>query len=157
VKDYLYNGPRLAIRWDGVRIKKRKISLNYEDISSISIRKARLTRGWLGMILLGLILNIVLLYLLYLFLSHFYFISDVHGANFHYPRRSPGILIGILVILPLIISLRIKKYFTKQVMLIIKWDHDEFRIRFCELNIHFSELKRYLEGKGVDISGELVN
>lgn len=155
MKDYLYNGPSLAIKNDGVRIKKRKITLNYKDISSINVRKASLMRGWLGMILLGLILIIVLLYLLYLFLDHFYFISDVHGAQFHYARRSPGIIIGILVILPIIISLRIKKYFRKYVMLIIKWDHDEFRIKVSEMNIRAGELVRYFEGKGVVVSGEL--
>jgi hypothetical protein len=156
LKDYLYNGPGLAIRNDGLRIKKRKLTLSYQDISSIGIRKARLTRGWLGLILLGIILITGILCLLYLFLAHFYFISDVHGAHYHYARRSPGIIIGILVILPVIIFLRIKKYFRKQVMLIIKWDHDEFRIKFSELNITENELKRYLEGKAIVITSELM-
>ena len=96
-----------------------------------------------------LILNVILLYLLYLFLDHFYLMSDVHGVHYHYARKSPGIIIGILVVLPVIISLRIKKYFRRQVMLIIKWDHDEFRIKFNDLNITTSELKRYFEGKGL--------
>jgi hypothetical protein len=151
LKDSFYSGPKLVIRPDGIKIRKRNINLKYPDISSISIRKARLTRGWLGLMLLGIILNIVILYLLYLFLNHFYFISDVHEAHYHYSRRSPGIIIGLLIILPVIISLRITKYFRKQVMLIIKWNHNEFRIKLSEMNISEGELKRYLEGKGVKI------
>ncbi len=147
MKDYLYNGPKLAIRIDGIRIKKRKINLAYRDISSVRIRKAGLKRGWLGIILLGILLIILLIYILYLFLAHFYFISDIHSRHFNYSRRSPGIIIGILVILPVVIFLSIKKYFRRYIMLIIKWDHDEFRIKLKELNIPLSELKRYLEGK----------
>jgi len=147
MKDYLYNGPELAIRIDGIRIKKRKINLTYQEVSSVRIRKAGLKRGWLGIILLGIILIILLIYILYLFLAHFYFISDLHSGHFHYPRRSPGIIIGILVIIPIMIFLRLKKYFRRHIMLIIKWDHDEFRIKLKELNIPVSELKRYLEGK----------
>jgi formate/nitrite transporter FocA (FNT family) len=131
-------------------MRKRNITLKYSDISSISIRKARLTRGWLGLILLGIGLNILILCMLYQFLNQFYFASDFHVP--HYPRRSSGIIIGILVILPVIISLRISKYFRKQLMLIIKWDHEEFRIKLSELNIPETELKRYLEGKGLEIS-----
>jgi hypothetical protein len=149
LKDSLYSGPNLAIKNDGIRIKKRNITLNYSDISSVTIRKARLTRGWLGLILLGIVLNIAILYLLYMFLNQFYFLSDIRVA--HYPRRSSGIIIGILIILPIIITLSITKYFRKQSMLIIKWDHDEFRIKLSELNIQEGELKRYLEGKGVKI------
>ncbi len=147
MKDYLYNGPKLAIRIDSIRIKKRKINLAYQDISSVRISKAGLKRGWVGIILLGIMLISLLIYILYLFLAHFYFISDAHSGHFNYPRRSPGILIGILVILPVVIFLSIKKYFRRHIMLIIKWDHDEFRIKLQELNISLSVLKRYLEGK----------
>ena len=147
MKDVLYSGPRLAIRVDGIKIRKKDLLISYPEITSITIRKARLTRGWFGLILLGVMLNIVLLGLLYLFLVNFYDLSDVHGSHFHYSRRSPGIVIGILLALPVFISFRIARYFTKPVMLIIKWDHGEFRMKFSELKISVAELKRYLEGK----------
>jgi hypothetical protein len=147
MKEVLYNGPKLTIRADGIMIRKRDLLISYPEIISITIQKARLTRGWLGLILLGVMLNIVLICLLYLFLVNFYDLSDVHGGHFHYSRRSPGIMIGILLALPAFISFRIARYFTKPVMLIIKWDHGEFRMKFSELKISVAELKRYLEGK----------
>ena len=113
----------------------------------MTIKKARLTRGWLGLILLGIILDIVLVYLLYLFMVNFYDLLDLHGGHLHYSRRSPGIVIGILLVLPIFISFRIRRYFMRPVMLIIKWDRGEFRMKFSELNISVAELKRYFEGK----------
>jgi hypothetical protein len=153
VKDILYNGPRLVIKSDGIKIRKRNLNLSYPEITSITIKKARLTRGWLGLIFLGIILDIVLVYLLYFFLVNFYVLSDFHGGYFHYSRRSPGIVIGILLVLPILISFRIRRYFTRPVMLIIKWDHGEFRMKFSEINISVAELKRYFEGKVIINNG----
>ena len=121
--------------------------LSYGDITSVRITKTHLIRGWLVMILLGVIADVVLYLLLYLFLVHFYGMSDVHGGHFQSGRRSPGIIIGILIVLPVIIFIRIKRYFPKFTMLIIKWDHGEFRVKLSELNISAGELKQYLEGK----------
>ena len=149
MKDVLYSGPRLAIRVDGIKIRKKDLLISYPEITSITIRKARLTRGWFGLILLGVMLNIVLLGLLYLFLVNFYDLSDVHGGHLHYSRRSPGIVIGILLALPVFISFRIARYFTNPLMLIIRWDEGEFRMKFSELAVSIAELKRYLEGKVV--------
>lgn len=153
MKEILYNGPRLVIKSDGIKIRKRNLKLSYPEITSITIKKARLTRGWLGVILLGIILDIVLVYLLYLFLFNFYDLSDVHRGHFHYSRRSPGIVIGILLVLPIFISFRIRRYFTRPVMLIIKWDRGEFRMKFSELNLSVTELKKYLEGKVIIDNG----
>lgn len=147
MKDILYTGPRLAIKTDGIKIRKRNLTISYPEITSITIKKARLIRGWLGLILLGVILDIVLVYLLYIFLVNVYDLSDVHGGHFHYSRRSSGIVFGILLVLPIVISFRISRYFTRPVMLIIKWDRGEFRMKFSDLNIPVAELKRYLEGK----------
>jgi hypothetical protein len=157
VKDYLYNGSELSIKNDGIRIKGRKITLLYKDISSINIRKARVTRGWLGLIFLGIVLNLICLGLLYLLLVNFFTMSDVHGGHFHYARRSSGIIIGILIMSPVLISIWIKKYFKREVMMIIKSDHQEFRIKFSELNLSVQEVKRYLEErvKVVSVSEEL--
>ena len=147
MKNILYNGPRLVIKADGIKIRKRNLKQSYPEITSITIKKARLTRGWLGLILLGIILDIVFVYLLYFFLVNFYDLSGFHAGHLHYSRRSPGIVIGILLVLPIFISFRIRRYFTRPVMLIIKWDRGEFRMKFSEINIPVAELKRYLEGK----------
>jgi hypothetical protein len=147
VKEVLYNGPELAIRVDGIRIKRRKLTLKYEDISSIKIRKARISRLWLIFILAGIVLNILLIFLLYRILTDFYFISDTHTRHFQYARRSQGMIIGFLVILPVIIFLWMKKYFKRFNMLIIIWNHSEFRVKLDDLHMTVSELKRDLEGK----------
>ncbi len=149
MKEILYNGPRLVIKTDGIMIRKRNLMLSYPEITTIIIKKARLTRGWLELILLGVILDIVLVYLLYLFLMNVYDLSDLHGGHFHYARRSSGIVLGILLVLPIVITFRISRYFTRPVMLIIKWDHGEFRMKFSDLKISVAELKSYLEGKVV--------
>ncbi len=152
MKDILYNGPRLVIKTDGIKIRKRNLKLSYPEIGSITIKKARLTRGWLGLILLGVILDIVLVYLLYLFVANVYDLSDLHRGHFHYSRRSSGIVLGILLVLPIVISFRISRYFSRPLMLIIKWDRSEFRIKFSELKISVAELKSYLEGKvGIEV------
>lgn len=147
MKDILYTGPRLVIKRDGIKIRKRNLTISYPEITSITIKKSRLTHGWLGLIVLGVILDIGLVYLLYLFVANVYDLSDLHGGHFHYSRRSSGMVIGILLVLPIFISFRIRRYFTRPVMLIIKWDRGEFRMKFSEINISVAELKRYLEGK----------
>jgi hypothetical protein len=157
VKDYLYNGPKLSIRNDGIRIKERRITLLYKDISSITIRKARVTRGWLGLIFLGIVLNVFILGLLYLVLVNLLTMSDVHGGHFHYSRRSSGIVIGILIMSPVLVSIWMKKYFKREVMIIIKSDHQEFRFKFRELNLSLKDVKRYFEErvKMIIVSEEL--
>ena len=159
MKDVLYNGPEIAIRIDGIRIKKRKITLKYDDISSIKIRKARISRFWLLFILSGIVLNIFLIFLLYHILTDFYFISDTHHRSIQNARRSQGMIIGFLVILPVVISLWMQKYFRRFNMLIIIWNHSEFRIKLDDLHISTSELKGYLEGrvKSLLISNELMS
>lgn len=157
MKDYLYNGPKLSIRNDGIRIKERRITLLYKDISSITIRKARVTRGWLGLIFLGIVLNVFILGLLYLVLVNLLTMSDVHGGHFHYSRRSSGIVIGILIMSPVLVSIWMKKYFKREVMIIIKSDHQEFRFKFRELNLSLKDVKRYFEErvKMIIVSEEL--
>jgi hypothetical protein len=147
VKDILYSGPGLVIKSDGIKIRKRNLMITYPEITSITIKKARLTRGWLGLILLGVILDIVFVYLLYIFMVNVYDMSDLHGGHIHLPRRSSGVVLGILLVLPIVITYRISKYFTRPLMLIIKWDRGEFRMKFSELNISIAELKSSLEGK----------
>ena len=147
VKDILYNGSSLVINRDGIKIRKRNLAISYPEITSITIKKARLTHGWLGLIFLGVILDIGIVYLLYHFLVNVYDLPGVHGGHFHYSRRSTGIVLGILLVLPIVISFRISRYFSRPVMLIIKWDRGEFRMKFSEINISVAELKRYLEGK----------
>lgn len=147
MKEILYSGPKLVIKSDGIRIRKEKLTIPYPEISSVTIKKAHVTRGWLGMLLLGIILDIVILYLLYQFVVNVYDLSDLHGGHFHYPRRSSGMVLGILLALPIIISYYVSRYFTRPLMLVIKWDGGEFRIKFSELHLTVAELKSYLEGK----------
>ena len=147
VKNILYSGPGLVIGRDGIRIRKRKLIIAYPDIISVTIRKARLTRGWLGLIFLGVVLDIALLYLLFLFVTNVYDLADLHKGHIRIPRRSSGVIIGVLLILPAVISYRISKYFTRPLMLIIKWNGGEFRMKFSELGISVAELTNYLAGK----------
>ena len=158
MKDVLYNGPEIAIRIDGIRIKKRKITLKYEDIASIKIRKARISRFWFIFIIAGIVFNVFLIFLLYRILADFYFISDTHHRSIQNARRSQGMIIGFLVILPVVISLWMKKYFQRFNMLIIIWNHSEFRIKLDDLHISTSELQRFLEGrvKSLLISKDLM-
>ncbi len=152
MKDILYSGPRLVIKSDGIKIRKGNLKITYPEINSITIKKARLTRGWLGLILLGVILDFIFVYLLYLFLVNVYDLSDLHGGHIHLPRRSSGVVLGILLVLPIVVTYRISRYFTRPLMLIIKWDRGEFRMKFSELNISVAELKNYLEGKvGIEV------
>jgi hypothetical protein len=154
VKNILYNGPKLSIRPDGIRIRRRKLTLDYPGITSITVKKARLTRGWLGLILLGITLDITLVYILYIFLDNYYDLSGLNGIHVHYSRRSPGIVIGILLALPVFITFRIMRYFSRPLMLIIRWKDGEFRMPFRELGISVGELKQYLEGKVPLVMGE---
>jgi hypothetical protein len=48
---------------------------------------------------------------------------------------------------PFFIIFRIKKYFKKYLMLVINWDHNDFRIKISDLGINVYELKKFLEGK----------
>jgi len=153
VNEILYSGPKIVIKSDGIKIRKRNLFISYPEIISITIKKARLTRGWLGLIFLGVILDIGIIYLLYHFLVNVYDLPGVHGGHFHYSRRSTGIVLGILLVLPIVISFRISRYFSRPVMLIIKWDGEEFRMKFSEINVSVDELKRYLEGKVIIENG----
>ena len=65
-------------------------------------------------------------------------------------------LIFIFIGGPFYIIFKIKKYFKRYLMLIIKWKHSDFRIKISDLGINVNELRMYLEGKmkslEVDIS-----
>ena len=147
MKEILYNGPELTIRNDGIRIKKKKLVLSYQEISSIRIKRARLSRFWLLYILSGILLNAFIIFLIYRFLMNFYLMADSQNGHFHYARRSQGMIIGILVLIPIGITMWMTKYFKKSNMLIIRWNRSEYRIKTDDLHITLSELKRYLEGK----------
>jgi hypothetical protein len=146
VKNIIYNGPKLVIKADGIILRKRNLRISYPEITSITIRKARLTRGWLGLIFLGVLLDIGLVYLLYHFLVNYYDLQDLRGYS-HYSRRGSGMVIGFLLVIPIFITYRITRYFTKPLMLIIKWQGGEFRMKFSDLGISVGELKSYLDGK----------
>ena len=56
---------------------------------------------------------------------------------------------------PFFIITRIKKYFKKYLILIIRWDHDEFRIKISDLGINASELKIFFESKTASVQVEI--
>jgi hypothetical protein len=147
MREPFYSGTKLTIKSDGIRLKKRDLFLKYSEISSISIKKARLSKAWLGFIILGLILDAILIYLLFYFVVNIYNLQSQHNAHLHYSRRGPGMVIGVFVALPVIITYRVMSYFTRPVMLIIRWDNGEFRTKFSELKISVEGLKSYLHGK----------
>lgn len=154
MKTPFYSGPKISITPNGIKIKKKNLFLPYGEISTITIKKSHITRGWMVMLLLGIILDITLLYLLYHFMVNMYDLSDLRGGHFHYPRRSSGIMMGVLLVLPIIVSYRLLRYFTRPLMIIIKWDGGEFRMKFVDLHRSVAELKRYLEGK-VNVEAEV--
>ena len=60
-----FNGPKIEIGREYIRLKKRNIRLTYQDIKLISIKNARIERAWLLYIIAGLIGLLIILYLFY--------------------------------------------------------------------------------------------
>ena len=141
-----YNGPKLEIGKDYIRIKKRKTRLNYQDIRLNSIKKARPDRAWLLYIIAGLIGLMVILYLFYLVIQGLFSESDfIARSGLFYRKRGIVVVMFILIGGPLFIIYKIKKYFKRDLRLIIKWYHHDFRIKISDMGIKASDLKMFLE------------
>lgn len=147
VKEVLYSGPKLVIKSDGIKIRKKNRMIRYSEIRSVTVRKAHLTRGWPGLILGGILLVLLLLFVLYLFVTNVYDLADFRSHHIRISRRGSGIVLGLLIALPVYITFRVSRYFTRPLMLIIKWEGGEFRMKFSELGISVAALKGYLAGK----------
>jgi hypothetical protein len=63
-------------------------------------------------------------------------------------------MVFILIGGPLFIISKIKKYFKKYLMLVIKWQNDDFRIKISELKKNEIEIKKFFEGK---VKGKVLN
>ena len=153
MKEYLYNGPAISIGNSGIRIKKNEINLPFSQISSVSVKKAHSDKLWLLYVILGSIAVVLLIGMFYNFLVNFYLAAETSNGTFHYPRRSMGVTLAMMIIIPVLITFRIWPYFRRYLVLIIKWNHHEFRIKLSSLKLPPAVIKNYFEGK---INGPVI-
>ena len=145
---HFYNGPKIEIRKDYIKIKERNIKLNYHDIKSISIKNTRLNRAWLLFIIAGIIAFSIIFSFFYLVIQGLFSDSSIlSSSGLFYRKRIIIPLMFFFIGGPFFIIFRIKKYFKKYLMLVINWDHNDFRIKISDLGINVYELKKFLEGK----------
>jgi hypothetical protein len=142
-----YNGSGIEISKDFIRIKKGNYRIDYKDILSIRIKKTRIDRAWIIYILTGLIALSIILFVFCYFIAGLFFDPGLVNQKFYTGKRV--MILWMLLFLggPFFIILKIKKYFRKHMMLIIKWGHHDFRINISGMNINLHELERFLEGK----------
>jgi len=143
-----YSGPKIEIRKDFIKIKKRNITLNYDDIRRISIKHTRLDRAWFLYILAGVITFLIILFLFCIVIRDLFGDSNTLVRNGLFYRKRMMILLMLFFIgAPLFIIVKVKKYFRKYLMLVINWKHNDFRIRISDLGITAYELKNFFENK----------
>jgi hypothetical protein len=145
---HFYNGPKVEIGKDFIKIKERNIKLSYQDIKLISIKNARVNRVWLLYIIAGIIGFSIILFLFCIVLQGLFSDSPKFAISGIFYRKRTIILFMLLFIGgPSFIIYKIKKYFKKYLMLIIQWDHHDFRIKISDLRINVNELRIFLESK----------
>jgi len=153
-----YNGPQIEINDDYIYIKDKNIKLKYQDIKSIKVKYSRLSKAWILFILIGIISLSIILYLYILVIQGVFFDSSLLSINgIFYRKRMLVLLIFILIGGPFYIIFKIKKYFKKYLMLIIKWDHSDFRIQILPLSINVNELRMFLGRKIESLEFEIPN
>ena len=142
-----YNGPKIEIGKDFIKIKKRNTKIYYQDIKSIRVKYSRLDRGWFLYILTGMIGLSIILFALWYFIMGLFVDPGLVNQKLYTGKRV--MILWMLLFLggPFFILLKIKKYFKRHMMLIIKWGHHDFRINISGMNINLHELERFLEGK----------
>ena len=148
MKKQFYSGPKIEIGQDHIKIKEQNIRLNYKDIKSIGIKNTRLSRKWLLYLVTGVLAFIVILGIFFLFIRGS--IDDqahVPGSGFYNRKHSISLLMFIFIGGPLVILFKVKKYFRKHIMLVIKWENADFRIKISDMGIDANELKMFLERK----------
>jgi len=142
-----YNGPRILISEDFIKIKDRNLRLEYKDILLVAVRKTRIDKWWLLYILAGIILCLTILYLFFLTIKGITNDSGIlAGGNYH-RNRFITVLVFFFIGSPVFIIGKIKKYFKKHLMLIINWEHGEFRMKISSMGISEDELKNYFTVK----------
>jgi len=155
MSNHFYDGPKLKIGKDFIKIKERNILLDYSEIKSVSIRTSRLSKAWLLYIISGMIAMSVILILLFMVVYGLLTDSGAFAGNRLFTNRRIIILLMLIFIGgPFFIVYKIQKYFRKYLMLIIRWDHRDFRIKISDLKIDVNELKVFLERK---IEVQMVN
>jgi hypothetical protein len=143
-----YNGPKIEIRKDYIKIKKRNIILNYEDIKSISIKHTRLDRAWFLYIIAGIISFSIILFLFCIVIRDLFSDSNtLVRSGLFYRKRMMILLMFFFIGGPLFIIVKIRKYFKTYLMLVINWKHHDFRIKISDMGINAYELKNFLENK----------
>jgi hypothetical protein len=143
-----YNGPKIEIRTDYIKIKKRNIILRYQDIKLIKIKNTRLTRVWFLYIIAGTIAFLIILYFFFLFIRGLINDSTILSGNgLYYRKHLISLFMFFFIGGPLFILIKVKKYFKNYPMLIIIWGNKDFRIKISDLGINVFKLKQFFEGK----------
>jgi hypothetical protein len=142
-----YNGPKIEIGKDFIRIKKGNTRINFLDIKSIRIKKTRIDRVWIIYILTGLIALSIILFAFWYFIMGLFVDPGMVNQRLYTGKRVMILWMLLFIGGPFFIILKIKKYFRKHLMLVIKWDHHDFRIKISEMKINALELKSFFEGK----------
>lgn len=151
-----YNGSKIEIGKDYIKIKRRNIRLSYQDIKLISIKNTRLDRAWLIYIIAGIISFSIILFLFYIVIQGLFSDSTIlMRSGLFYRKRMIILLMFFFIGGPFFIIIKVKKYFKKYLMLVINWKHHDFRIRISDLGINAYELKIFFEGKVKSLVYEL--
>jgi hypothetical protein len=143
-----YSNPKIEIRKDFIKLKEKNIKLGYTEIRSVSIRNARVERAGLIYIITGIIGFLIILCLFYIVLRGLFSDSSwLANRGIFRSKRTIIVLMFFFIGGPAFIYYKIKKYFRKQLMLIIHWDHKDFRIKIPDIKINIDELKKFFEEK----------
>jgi len=145
---HFYNGSKIEIGKDYIKIKERNIRLNYQEIKSISIKNTRIHRAWLIYVIAGIVACCIILSLFCLLIHGL--ISNaaaLRNSGLFYRKHVVVLLVFFFTGGPFFIVWKVKKYFKKYLMLIIKWDHDDFRIKISDLRINKNDLKKFFADK----------
>ena len=155
---HFYKGPKIEIGKDYIRIKKRNIRLSYQEIKSIRIKKTRIDRAWLFYILTGFAGLSIILFLFYIFIQGLFNDTAILArSGLFYRKRIIVLLMFFFIGGPFFIIIKIKKYFKKDLMLVINWEHHDFRIKISDIGIDVYKLKMFFEGKLESLEFEIPN
>jgi len=145
---YFYTGPKIEIGKDSIKIKERNIRLSYQDIKSIRIKYTRLDRAGLLYIIAGIIALSLILFLFFIFIHGLFSDTTIlRTSGLFYKRRMIILLLFFFTGGPFFIIFKVRKYLKKYLMLVISWDHHDFRIKISELGRDVNDLKTFFEGK----------
>lgn len=155
---HFYKGPKIEIRKDYIKITKRNILLSYQDIKLISIKNTRLDRAWYLYIIAGIIAISIILYVFFMVIRGLINDSTIlTNSGLYYRKHLISVFMFFFIGGPLFIIIKVKKYFKKYLMLVIHWDHHDFRIKISDLKINVYELKTFLKSKVGSMEFEIQN